>query len=225
LGPGPVPAESEKVFVHEGDYPGNKTDFNFMIKEVPRLGNEEYNRTFKYVNAPDLRMNKNLIKFYENYPPCELAVYFNTPISPTLTKQLDAFFLPIFEGKTERKKLAILLDFVQQAIVYKTDKEQFGEERYFFPDETLYYPGADCEDRSVLLARLIKRYLKLDAIGLLYPMHVTMAVALTDCDEGDFVNYKGKKFYHCDPTYLGALCGKAMEAVKHSTPEVVYQSF
>jgi hypothetical protein len=178
-----------------------------------------------YEKAPDLRLNKSLIKFYDNYPPCELAVYFNTPISPALAVQLDAFFLPLFEGKNDSKKLAILLDYVQQAIVYKTDKEQFGKERYFFPDETLFYPGADCEDRSVLLARLIERYSKLDAIGLSYPMHVTMAVALTECDEGDFVSYKGKKFYHCDPTYLGALCGKAMDAVKYSTPEVVYQRF
>lgn len=225
LGPGPVPAESEKVYIHEADYPGNKTDFDFLINKVPRLGNEECNRSFKYEKAFSLRLNKNLIEFYQNYPPCELGVYFNTPISPSLAQQLDAFLLPLLEGKNDNERLAILLDYMQQAIVYKADREQFGKERYFFPDETLYYPGADCEDRSVLFARLIERYSKLDAIGLSYPMHVTMAVASPDCEGGEYVSYRGKRFYHCDPTYLGALCGMVMPAVKNSKAEVVYQIF
>ncbi len=225
LGPGPLPAESEKVFIHEADYPGNKTVFDFLINEVPRLGNQACIRTFNYEKAPHLQLNKNLMMFYENYPPCELGVYFKTPISTALAQQLDAFFLPLFEGKSDKEKLALLLDYVQHAIKYITDKEQFGKERYLFPDETLYYAGADCEDRSALFARLIERYSQLDIIGLSYPMHVTLAVALNECDGFDFVSYKGKRFYHCDPTYLGALCGMAMGAVKNTTAEVVYQNF
>ena len=225
LGPGSVPGESEKVYIHEADYPGNKIVFNFLINEVPRLGKEDCNRMLYYEKAAYLQLNKNLMMFYENYPPCELSVYFRTPISPALAKQLDLFFIPLLDGKDDREKIALLLDYVQKAIVYKTDKEQFGKERYLFPDETLYYPGADCEDRSVLFARLVERYSKLDAIGLSYPLHVTMAVALPECEGCEFVSFKGKRFYHCDPTYLGAHCGMAMQAVKHSAAEVVYQSF
>ncbi len=225
LGPGSVPSKTEKVFIHEANYPGNEADFSFKLTEIPQFGYLETLRTLQYETTIKLTLNKNLLEFYRNYPPCDLEVYFNTPISADVTKQLDACFLPLMEGKNDNERVALLLDYVQRAIKYKTDREQFGKERYLFPDETLYYPGADCEDRSVLFARLINRYTNLDAIGLSYPMHVTIAVALNGCDGSDFVNYNGKRFYHCDPTYLGAECGMAMKSILDSSPEVIYQNF
>ncbi len=136
-------------------------------------------------------------------------------------QSLDAFFLPLMEGKDDSERAALLLDFVQRAIRYKTDHEQFGKERYLFPDETLFYPAADCEDRSVLFARLIRRYTKLEAIGLCYPLHVSVAVNLPSCQKPDSILFKNKRFYHCDPTYLGAKCGMAMPSIRSATPEII----
>ena len=40
----------------------------------------------------------------------------------------------------EDEKVNFLLAFVQKAFAYKTDEEQFGHERYFFVEESLYFP-------------------------------------------------------------------------------------
>lgn len=224
LGPGSVPSESEKVFIYEGDYPGSKSDFSFRLKEIPRLGYQETQRTLYYEKALSLNLNRNLLDFYQNYPPCDLEVYFNTPVSGYAMQQLDAFFLPLLEGKTEAEQVAVLLDFMHRAIRYKIDQVQFGKERYLFPDETLYFPAADCEDRSALFARLINRYTKLEAIGLCYPMHVSVAVNLPSCKGEDYVMFRNKRFYHCDPTYLGAGCGMAMQSILKTTPEIINYS-
>ncbi|MHC1777554.1 MAG: hypothetical protein AB9834_19305 [Lentimicrobium sp.] len=221
LGPGSVPSESEKVFIYEGDYPDSKSDFSFRLTESPRFDYQETQRTLYYEKTLNLKLNRNLLDFYQNYPPCDLAVYFSTPVSGYAMQQLDEFFLPLLKGKTETEQVAVLLDFMHRAIRYKIDQVQFGKERYLFPDETLFYPAADCEDRSALFARLINRYTKLDAIGLCYPMHVSVAVNLPSCEGEDYVMFRNKRFYHCDPTYLGAGCGMAMQSILKTVPEII----
>lgn len=225
LGPGGGPSETEQVFIHEGDYPGNKTDFSFRLTQVPLLAHLETRRTLFYEKPLTLNLNKNLLDFYSNYPPCDLQVYFSTPVSGSALQQLDAFLLPLLEGENDEARIALLLDFCQRAIRYTPDKEQFGKERYLFPEETLFFPAADCEDRSALFARLINRYTKLDAIGLCYPMHVSVAVNLPSCQGEDYIMFRNRKFYHCDPTYLGAGCGMAMPEVKNKFAEIIYSNF
>ncbi|MBK9357484.1 MAG: transglutaminase domain-containing protein [Bacteroidales bacterium] len=225
LEPGVVPSASEKVFIHQANYPGNKTDFSFKLTEAPEFNNQEEPRSLYSEKTFNINLNKNLLAFYQNYPPCDLDVYFNTPVSADVLKQLDAYFLPVLGNKNDAERVAWLLDFVPRTIRYKTDREQFGKERYLFPDATLFFPAADCEDRSVLFARLVKRYTKLEAIGLSYLMHVSVAVNLPECLGEDYIMFRSKRFYHCDPTYLGAGCGMAMKAVKNLIPEVVYQNF
>ena len=70
----------------------------------------------------------------------------------------------------------VLLRFVQTGFSYLTDSEQFGREKFMFPEETLSYPYSDCEDRSFLFAYLVSSLLGLDVIGLDYPGHVATAV-------------------------------------------------
>lgn len=57
-----------------------------------------------------------------------------------------------------------------------TRKDQFGREKYFFAEETLFYPLSDCEDRAIFFAILIRNLLGLDVIGLDYPGHIATAV-------------------------------------------------
>lgn len=225
LEPGSASPKPERLFIHEADYPGNKADFSFRLIENPTFKNHESFKTIPYKKPLHLTFNKNLLDFYENYPPCDLQVYLNTPLSATTSRQLDAYFSEILKEKSDVQRLEILLDYVQQAIRYLTDKEQFGHERYFFPDETLFYKGADCEDRSTLLAALIKKYTSLDFIVLGYPAHVSLAVSLTACSGNDFLMYDSRKFYHADPTFLGAECGMAMPEVKNKAAEIIYSNF
>lgn len=90
-------------------------------------------------------------------------------------------------GKAKRVAAGMLLNFVQTAFEYRADGEQFGYERPFFPDETLFYPYSDCEDRAILYAVLVRELLGLDVVLLHYPNHLATAVALGDDVPGDYL--------------------------------------
>lgn len=217
----PGPAAGEKLFIHQADYPGNRLLFTVTINSPPLF---EENPFSVYVNNDNnlaLVLNKNLIEFYSNYPPCDFDVQFNTPLTPSVIKQLDALFLQLFNENTDDAITAKLLRFVQKAFKYETDQNQFGHEKYQFAEEMLYNGAGDCEDRSALFAALLRRYTKLDFIGLCYPNHITVAVNLSTCAAPALIQYKGRPFYHCDPTYLGAGCGRAMPSVIGLKPEII----
>ena len=219
---GTAQAEPEHLTIHEGNYPASIAGLTFLITQTPELTNRLAKRNLTFNRSLELQLNKNLIDFYSVYPRCELKVFFKAPLSANAINQLDSFFLPALENKKDDDdRVAILLRFVQDAIPYKTDKQQFGHEKYLFADETLYYPAADCEDRAVLLAKLINRYTSCKAIGLIYPTHVSLAVNLTSLHDGKFLTYKNLKYFHCDPTYLGAACGIPMPGYENAVPKII----
>jgi hypothetical protein len=213
--------QANPIFIYEADYPGNKPGFSFLITETPQLENEYTTKTIGPNNSLILKINRNLIDFYTNYPMCDLKVFFIAPLSDNIIRQLDLYFNPALENKSDDERVAFLLDYVQRGIRYKTDQEQFGHEMYLFAEETLFYTAADCLDRSILLARLIRRYTKLEAIGLLYPEHVSLAVNIKDVTGGKYFTFKDKRFYNCDPTFIGSLCGEIMPRFKNSVPEFI----
>jgi len=213
--------QANLLSIYEADYPGNKTGFSFLITESPQLGDQFITNTIGFGTFFDLKINTNLIDYYANYPTCELKVFFAAPLSEAVVRQLDTYFNPALEKKTDDERVAFLLNFVQRGIKYQTDQEQFGREKYLFAEETLFYPAGDCEDRAILLAKLIKRYTKLEAIGLLYPEHVSLAVNIKNVTSGKYFTYKNKRYYNCDPTYLGASCGEIMPRFMNSVPEFI----
>ncbi|MFZ4546139.1 MAG: hypothetical protein ACOYN4_01820 [Bacteroidales bacterium] len=214
-------AKPEHLNIHEADYPQGITSLSFMITQTPELTNLFTARTLSANPSLVLKLNKNLIDFYNNYPQCELKVFFTAPLSANAIRQLDAYFLPALDNKKEDEKVTFLLKFIHQSIRYKTDGDQFGHEKYFFADETLYFPFADCEDRSVLLAKLINRYTSCKVIGLSYPTHVSLAVNMPSLQNGKYLTYNNLHYYHCDPTYIGASFGMPMPDFENTTPVII----
>jgi len=217
----PTPSDPNLLSIYEADYPGNKSAFSLLLTETPLLGNQNITKSIRPDRPFELKISRDLIDFYNNYPSCELKVFFGAPLSEDITRQLDKYFNPVLKNLNDDEKVAFLLSFVQRCIPYKTDQEQFGREKYLFAEETLYYPAADCEDRSILLAKLINHYTKLETIGLLYPDHVSLAVNIKDMERRKCFTYREKNFYCCDATYLGAQCGEVMPRLMSSVPEII----
>lgn len=67
------------------------------------------------------------------------------------------------------------------------------------PEQTLYYSYSDCEDRSALFFYLVRTVLELPSIVLDFEEHVGVAVELEDV-EGDYFEYKGRRFIYCEAT-------------------------
>lgn len=166
-------------------------------------------------------VNKSLIDFYNSYPHCNWKVYANTPLSSTVKNNLYPSLKYAIKGKSETEAANMLINFVQTAFRYKTDEEQFGYERPFFPEEVFYYPYSDCEDRAFLYTILVRDLLHLKVVLLHYPNHLATAVHFDENVKGDYLMVNNEKFLVCDPTYIGASIGDAMPQFKNVAAEVV----
>ncbi len=217
---------SGNVYSYQGSYPGANTLPNMKMKAIPVIKNEAGKKQlyFTYqgkVYNFTVQFDKDIIDLFRNYPQTELKVYFDAPVSPLASHSLLTALAPQIQGKTELDAVNFLLRFVQTAFPYKTDDQQFGREKYLMPEETLYYPASDCEDRSILFAYLVKNLLGLKIIALDYPGHIATAVKFNSPVNGDAVEYNGQRYVICDPTYINADAGMSMPEFKNVKPEVI----
>jgi hypothetical protein len=185
----------------------------FKQKDVPtyrRLAFDYQQQNYSF----NIAYHAGLVEFFDDLPMTEFDVFFSCPLSQTSYSSLVDQLKPIIAGKSETEAVNLLLAFVQKAFEYKTDGEQFGYENYLFPEETLHFPYSDCEDRSVLFARLVKDMLGLKVVGLDYPGHIATAVRFSGQVQGDYLYYGDQKYIICDPTYINARLGMTMPQYK-----------
>jgi hypothetical protein len=129
-------------------------------------------------------VNKNLIDFYDSYPTSMVgenfmtrwSMYANTPMDSTAKNGLYPTLRKHISGLDEKEAVERLLNWVQTAFVYEYDNKVWGHDRAFFAEESLYYPYCDCEDRSILLSRLVRDLLGLKVILVYYPGHLATAM-------------------------------------------------
>ena len=156
----------------------------------------------------NVKVNKNLLDFYSTYPKSMLnndllstwAMYANVSMDSCVAQQVYPTLKAQIEGLSKLEAVNKLLHFVQTGLVYEYDDNVWGGDRPFFPEESLYYDYADCEDRSILFTRLVRDLLDVEAVLIYVPGHLLAAVRLTDDIKGDFVSVDGRKFMLCEPT-------------------------
>ena len=174
-------------------------------------------------------VNKNLLSFFNSYPTSEVGgnfmtrwtMYANTPISQEAQNELYPQLRRYLSGCSQLEAVERLLNWVQTAFVYEYDDKVWGGDRAFFPEETLFYPYCDCEDRSVLFTRLVRDLLNLRCILIYYPGHLAAAVNFTNPVNGDYISVSGTKYVVCDPTYIGASVGHTMPNMDNSCAKVI----
>jgi len=221
------PEPTGQMYTYKGSYPKHLNDLDLGFNRLPDLGNTIGEKTIhfsfkgKKYSLP-VEFNKKLIDFYHYYPHTNLSVYFKSGLSSDAKNTLLPELNKIIKNKTQTEKANFLLHFVQYATGYETDQKQFGWEKPFFPEESLYYPYSDCEDRAVFYTYLIKNLMHLKVLGLKYPDHVTTAIRFTVPIKGDYIRYHGHKYYICDPTYINSSIGESMPKFRNVSAEIVY---
>lgn len=178
-----------------------------------------------------IAVNKNLLDFYDTYPRSQLGnsiatqwiTYANTPMSDEAKKQLYPVIKLFITGKDTTETLNSILNFCQTAFSYMKDNDTWGYDRPFFADETLYYPFCDCEDRSILFARIVRDILGYEVVLIHYPNHLACGVKIDSGVEipGDYVIVGNKEYIVCDPTYIGASIGLTMPECKGQKINVI----
>ena len=215
-------ADCKSLRVMKNDFP-NTTALNLSIcrqqnfKYSPSQERTLKSRAYSNVRVT-VKINRNLMNFYDNYPcpyrkdePGTSWVYYaNAPLDPSVTAVLYPLLRASVSGKSQKDAANILINFVQTAFEYKTDGDYWGYERPLFPEETLFYPYSDCEDRAILFSRLVRDIMGLEVVFLSYEGHLATAVAFDEDISGDHIKVRGRKYLVCDPTYINAPIGMAM---------------
>jgi hypothetical protein len=211
---------------YDFDFPGATRVIDFNIHQPLNIGDDVVEKKIKFtykekeIMFPVL-LNVNTLYLLRDYPVTDLSVFFNAAMSGVTKQSLAEGITPLIHNMSENEALNFLLGFVQKAFVYKTDQEQFNKEKFFFPEELFFYPGSDCEDRSVLFTYLVKQLLHLEIIGLEYDGHVATAVVTNISSTGDYLMYNNNKYVIADPTYINAPLGLTMPRYKNKVAKVI----
>lgn len=170
-----------------------------------------------------LPYNKAHMAYLNDVPMTVFPIYFTSSMAIEAQQVLQDNFNEMKSEYTPVQFIQMLLHFVQRAFEYKIDEEQFGYEKYFYPEEVIGYPFSDCEDRAALFSWLVQKYTNAKVIGLQYEGHIATAVWFGDDVDvkGDSFMYGGKRYYVCDPTYINATIGMTMPQFKGKTPKVI----
>ena len=216
----------------------NEKPLSLIIDKPMRLaGNDSELRKLTSSKYPTFttttKVNKNVIDFYNDYPRSMLdqnivsiwAIYANAPFS----QEVQAAYYPqlrqLISGLDNEEAVQRILNYVQTSFVYGYDDDVWGHDRAFFPEETLYYPYCDCEDRAIFMSRLVRDLLGLKVILIYYPRHLALAVCFPNNSvKGDCIMLNGEKYLVADPTYIGASLGMTMPNMDNSSAKVILLS-
>ena len=218
---------NEDVYSYAGSYPDADKSINMIFKEDVNITDKTEKRDLSFVYMAKKYevhsiYDKSSVLLYADYPQTKMDVYYETPLSASAKENLLNSLAKIIDGKTEAEAVNLLLAFVQKSFAYKTDDDQFGREKTFFPEELFYYPYSDCEDRSILFAYLVRNLLHLDVLGLEFPGHMATAVKFSNPPENaSNLVYEGNTYTICDPTYVNAQLGMCMPQFKNVNPKIV----
>ena len=164
-------------------------------------------------------VNENLIRIMSHFPQLPIPAYAMSKGDMKARQQVLTQMKQFISGMSEQEAANFMLQFIQ-SYDYATDDEQFGYEKPFFLEETLYYPKCDCEDRAIFYHFLVANLLKRDIHLVHYPNHECNAVNFSKKMNADHYIYQGKQYVICDPTYIGATIGMCMPDFKKIKPEV-----
>lgn len=220
-----------RISICDGSFQDEKA-FSLLITEEQRFPNAPVSMQTRKAQcglSASCSINKNLIDFYNNYPTGQYgddfgtrwAAYADAPMDESIRKELYPQLQTAVRGVPESKGAGQLLNWVQTAFEYEYDDNVWGEDRAFFPAESLHYPYCDCEDRSILFSRIVRDLMGLDVVLLYYPGHLATAVAFNEDIKGDYLTYKGRKYIVCDPTYIGAGIGRTMPGMNNQEAKII----
>ena len=175
-------------------------------------------------------VNMNLMDFYATYPTSFVgddimtrwAMYANTPVDATTSSLVYPQLRRQLDGLSQIEAVNRLLNMVQTGLEYEYDDKVWGMDRAFFAEESLYYPYCDCEDRSILLTRLVRDLLGLKCLLVYYPGHLASAVEFTEGDvKGDYIMHEGHRYLIADGTYINAPVGRTMPGMDNTAARII----
>lgn len=169
-------------------------------KKKTKLLEFRYGGTDYLVNA---QANQSIIEFLEDLPMYKIGrEYTRLGVSSELDNSLISYLRQQSREMSKVEKAKYLLAFVQQAIPYGSDYTKYGEERYYYPEQTVTASTADCEDKTFLYSYLLRRVGGLNSVALYFEHdeHLSLGIEIPEYSEAYSFKYDGKYYISCEPT-------------------------
>ncbi|MAZ89293.1 MAG: hypothetical protein CL693_16810 [Cellvibrionaceae bacterium] len=232
--------EGERYYPTSAQVTGSMTSYPEYPAEARKPLQMDFSKTFKQPTLraggqPEetnqsgqplkLRLSADRLSYFQSYPQIDLVHYFRAEISPEIAEAVRSYWRQQLAQLPPVDQVNQLLIWLHRSFDYARDQQQFGAENYLLPEESLYYPASDCEDRSFLLAWMVREILDLPVIGLVYPGHVAIAVGLPQnqvaVQSNKPIRYFSRDYWVADPTYFGAKLGQVMPDFVDIKPQVI----
>ena len=218
--------DGQQMYTYTADYALAHKPLDLYIHKPLLLGDENATRELNFKHngesfAFEVNYNKNHIAFFNDYPQTDVAVFLNAPASEMLKTSLNGQLKEKVSKLGKEATVNFLLALTQKSFEYKKDPQQFGREKFFFPEEVFHYPYSDCEDRAAIFAYLVRELSDMEVVGLDYPGHLATAVRLGDEAEGNYVTFDDQRYTVADPTYVNAPYGRIMPQFRDSPAKIV----
>lgn len=147
--------------------------------------------------------NQSVTEFLGDLPLFEVGKEFTQILmSNEMDSTLMTYLREGVKGREVKDQVRFLLAFVQQVVPYGSDYDKYGEERFYYPEETIMANTADCEDKAMLLAYLCREILDLNTVGLFFQKdeHLSLGIEIPGYNPSGSFGYKGKRYVSCEPT-------------------------
>ncbi len=197
-------------------------------RSLPHIGGVRKSMNRKWTDyqgaefSCSINYDPNLTCYLSSYPCIDFKKYAEAPIDDTCMNHLNKQLNAQMENMDIGAKLNHLLHFVQFAFDYKTDDDNYGYEKWNFPDETLVSDFCDCDDRAILWCRLVRDLVGVKTALVLYPgQHLAAAASIEAAPGQTSVKSGGCAYVLCDPTYIGADIGMEMPSLVGCSHKVI----
>lgn len=211
------------------DIPEASGRFSYKVTQLPEFRLDSYSEKeigFNYHGKAyhfNLKINPSVNEIFKNYPIVDFETYFNIPLSTQTYQSLVPKLKEYLAKMSTQKGIDYLMQFTRYAFLYEDDRQVFGQEKRFSPEQTLINDASDCDDRAGLFFYLVKEIYNLPMIALRYPTHVTIAIQF-EKPMGYSILYNGNYYTICEPTPQdrNLKIGQLSLKHQHEKYEVVY---
>lgn len=216
-----------KLDSYIADTDGEDNPFDLAVNQEIKLPLDPIGKKISYETKAGLPVdveilyNQRVTDMLSKFPQAEIGYYLSSSSSNLLAKSVEKALNPLLEGLSDINRIQFLMEFVQKGFEYKSDSRQFGKEQVYFPEEMFSQEFSDCDDRVVLLAYLLRKFVDVPMVALGFPQHVALGLKLNGPVFGESVKYHGLDFTFCDPTYLNAPLGVVIPSADRSKMKVI----
>lgn len=158
----------------------------------------------------NLKFNPEVIRFMEDYPQTDPELYFGAPFTVLAMESLVRQMKPVLAGMKQEEGAAFLQQFVQKSFAYHPFNDNYGYDRFMFPEELLFKDESNDKGKALLYAWFVSNLLNQKAALIEFPGFYSVAVSLDQPMDGDNFIVGGRSYTMADPTFENAPLGLVM---------------